>query len=210
MKRSLTDSGIHSVAPDVFNQSGHATLHVITPNYTTLDDKTLHYRRGVRRTLHDTILHYTMRHYTTLLQKRSLTDSVVHSVAVPDVFNQSGHVTVHFITPNYTTLHYTTLHYTTQHYTTLHYSSAEESAQRRAVFPSPPLNPQSYRDRGRLLCESQHLFSAQPMHKTCPTRPHTFPSHFNPFEYSPNSPDGQISGLKGARMRLQRVYCPVL
>ena len=121
MKRSLTDSGIHSVAPDVFNQSGHATLHVITPNYTTLDDKTLHYRRGVKRTLHDTILHYTMRHYTTLLQKRSLTDSVVHSVAVPDVFNQSGHVTVHFITPNYTTLHYTTLHYTTQHYTTLHY-----------------------------------------------------------------------------------------
>ena len=108
VKRSLTDSGIHSVAPDVFNQSGHATLHVITPNYTTLDDKTLHYRRGVKRTLHDTILHYTMRHYTTLLQKRSLTDSVVHSVTVPDVFNQSGHVTVHFITPDYTTLHYTT------------------------------------------------------------------------------------------------------
>ena len=96
---------------------------------------------------------------------------------------------------------------TTLHYTTLHYSSAEESAQRRAVFTPPPLNPQSYQDRGRLLCESLHLFSAQPMHKNCPTRPHTSSSHFNPFEYSP---DGQISGLKGARTRLQRVYFPVL
>ena len=71
VKRNRTDSGIQSVAPDVVNQSGHATLHFITPNYTTLDDKTLHYRRGVKRTLHttlhDTILHYTIRHvhYTT-------------------------------------------------------------------------------------------------------------------------------------------------
>ena len=112
VKRSLTDSVVHSVASDVFNQSGHATLHYITQNYATLHDKTLHYRRGVKRTLHDTrhdtILHYTIRHYTTLRHKRSLTDSVVYIVAVPDVFNQSGHVTLHFITPDYTTLHHTT------------------------------------------------------------------------------------------------------
>ena len=67
----------------VVNILPYLRLHYITPKYTTLHDPTLQY----------TILHYSR------VVKRSLTDSVVHSVA-PDVFNQSGHATLHYITRN--------------------------------------------------------------------------------------------------------------
>ena len=61
VKRSLTDYGVHSVAPHVFNQSGgeHITLPITT--------------------LHHTKLHYPTRPYTTVhyttLQQRGETES---------------------------------------------------------------------------------------------------------------------------------------
>ena len=75
------------------------------PDYTTLQDITLHYTPVHHITLHytpvrSTILNYTTPHYTTL-----------------------HYTTSHYTTLHYTILHYLPLHFTTLHYTTLHYTT---------------------------------------------------------------------------------------
>ena len=114
-----------------------ASLHYITPHYTTLQPQlhnytatqihnytpphstTLHYTKIHSTTLnysplHYTTFHYTSLHYTTLHYNYNYTTTLHYTP-------------LHYITLHYTTLHYTTLHSTTLHYTTFHYTSLHDT-----------------------------------------------------------------------------------